>query len=239
MSEWIANVLAAAQPSLALLPAVALVGLFGAVGSCCNMGVIASVAGYSGATSDEAGARNGRIMALTFVGGTVVALTALGIISGLIGQQPGTRLGYWWALFAGLVMIVFGLAALDWLPVQLPAVAKRRTFVGSSRAGAAPFGLALGGGQVPCSSACACNPALVVALGFALQGDHVWGASVMAAYAVGYSLPLGAVLGGMRFGVGRLTKWRDSLLPAFRKVGGIALLGVGFYMLIATGQRGG
>lgn len=233
---WLSELLAGAEPGLAILPAIMLVGLVGAVGSCCNMGVLASVAGFTGSTQTQHDGTKGnlRITAIAFVGGTVVALATLGIITGLIGQTLGNQIGHWWTLAAGLIMVTFGLVALDWLPFRVPTGIDVSRVVGTTRASSAIFGLSLGGGQVACSSACACNPAMLVALAFALQGDVFWSASVMTAYAVGFSLPLGAVLAGMRFGMDTISRWRDYAMPLFRRVGGAVLIGMGFYLLVSA-----
>ena len=60
-------------------------------------------------------------------------------------------------------------------------------------------GLLMGGGVAACSLPC--NPGIFVVLGAAvLQGHSVWGMFLMGAFAVGFSLPLSAVLLGVSLG---------------------------------------
>ena len=50
MQTWIEQMMGVAEPSAVLLPAAFLVGVLGAVSSCCNLGVIGAIAGYSGSS---------------------------------------------------------------------------------------------------------------------------------------------------------------------------------------------
>lgn len=221
--------------AFAALPGMVLVGMGGAVASCCNVGVIGAVAGFTGATATPKSSRNIRVAALAFMFGTIVSLTILGSVTGVIGARVGSSVGYGWALAGGLMMITFGVIALGWLPVKMPASVSglgNRIAGSSGRLGPATFGLAMGGVQSACSTACLCNPAMALALALALQGDAIWGATVMGAYAVGFSLPLVAALTGLQFGLGKLAEKSQAWISRIRKVSGFALIAVGFYMLV-------
>jgi cytochrome c biogenesis protein CcdA len=203
MQEWISQTLQSSTLGLTVLPAALLLGLIGAVTSCCNLAVIAVVAGYSGTESEKRSRRDILVGGLFFMLGAFVALAILGAVTGLISQTVGSTLGVYWKLFAGLAMVLFGLATLRLLPFKLPRLGSASGTMPKGTVKAMVFGFVVGGGITACSACC--NPALFVALGMAtLKGQTAWGAAVMAAFAVGYSLPLGAAVVGLGLGFGKL-----------------------------------
>jgi cytochrome c biogenesis protein CcdA len=231
MQEWITQTLQSPTLGPTVLAAALLLGLIGAVTSCCNWAVIAAVAGYSGMESEKRNRRDILIGGLFFMLGAFVSLAILGALTGLISQTVGAVLGVYWKLFAGLLMIFFGLASLQLLPFRLPRLGSARGTMPRGTIKAMVFGFVVGGGITACSVAC--NPVLFVALGMAtLKGQTAWGAAVMAAFAVGYSLPLGAAVVGLGFGLGKLASLTNKFASAVKLVAGILLIGVGFYLLI-------
>jgi len=93
---------------------------------------------------------------------------------------------------------------------------------------AALGGLFLGGGVAACSLPC--NPGIFIVLGAAvLQGRTIWGMALMAAFAVGFSLPLAAILFGVSFGKASLKAGKAD--AAVRTVAGVVLIGGGLYLL--------
>lgn len=231
MQEWIAQTLQSPTLGPTVLTAALLLGLIGAVTSCCNWAVIAAVAGYSGMESEKRNRRDILIGGLFFMLGAFVALAILGALTGLISQTVGATLGVYWKLFAGLLLVFFGLATLQLLPFRLPKFGSATGVKPEGSVKAMIYGFAIGGGVTACSACC--NPALFVALGMAtLKGQIAWGAAVMAAFAVGYSLPLGAAVVGLGFGLGKLASLTNKFASAVKLVAGILLIGVGFYLLI-------
>ena len=137
-------------------------------------------------------------------------------------------MGKYWKLFAGLVAIIVGLAALKLLPFKLPS----KTVKGKTRPkgflGAAVVGLVMGGGV--CVASLACNPGIYIVLGVAvLQGYTLWGMAIMAAYAVGFSLPLALIMLGVSLGKGVIKAKKTE--TAMRIVFGVLLIVAGFYFL--------
>jgi len=124
-----------------------------------------------------------------------------------------------------------GLVTLNLIP--LPALPKGPA--GSTptkvRSGisAALGGLFLGGGVAACSLPC--NPGIFIVLGASvLQGHTLWGMILMAAFAVGFSLPLSAILFGISFGKSSIKAGKvDAVI---RAVAGVILVGAGFYLLV-------
>jgi len=159
--------------------------------------------------------------------GTIVALVILGSVAGFIGQVAQSVLGKYWKIFAGLIAIFVGLAALNLLPFKL---SQSRTSENKSKPegliGVAVVGFIMGGGVSVCSLAC--NPGIYIVLGVAvLQGYTLWAMAILAAYAVGFSLPLAAIMLGVSFGSSAIKAKNAEV--AIRITGGILLIAAGFY----------
>ena len=168
--------------------------------------------------------------AVSFMLGTSVALVVLGFVAGFVGQSAQALLGTYWKLFAGVIAVVFGLAALGLLPLKLPQIRRKKatSAAGQGILGTLVVGLLLGGGVAACSLPC--NPGIFVVLGAAvLQGHSVWGMLLMAAFALGFSLPLAAILLGVSFGKASIKA--QKVEAVIRVVAGMLLVGVGLYLL--------
>ncbi|MHC4283792.1 MAG: hypothetical protein ACYSWZ_12585 [Planctomycetota bacterium] len=93
---------------------------------------------------------------------------------------------------------------------------------------AALFGLIVGGGIGFCSMPC--NPGIYIVLGVTvLKEFNLWTIAILVAYAIGFSLPLAAIMLGVSFGksIARAKK----TVAAIRIVAGIILIAAGFYFL--------
>jgi len=219
--------------SSAIAPALAFaLGLVSAIASaCCTLPAIGMLIAYSG-TRAATDRRSTFASALWFLLGTTLALVILGFVAGLVGQAAQAFLGRYWKLFAGVVAVLVGLAALKLVP--LPALARKPAAgqVPVTRGGgdAALGGLFLGGGVAACSLPC--NPGIFIVLGAAvLQGRTFWGMVLMAAFAVGFSLPLAAILFGVSFGKASVRAGKaDSMI---RSVAGVLLVTAGLYLLLS------
>lgn len=109
-----------------------------------------------------------------------------------------STLGRYWKLFAGILAIVTGLGALSLLPVNSLGVGRMMSMGWARRGwlGALAFGLVGGGAVSVCSLAC--NPGIYIILGAAmLQGFTLWMVKILVAYALGFALPLGALMLGV------------------------------------------
>lgn len=228
MPEWVRQALESPEFGAWALPAALVLGLVAAVGSCCNVAMLAAVAGYAGSRE---GLRR-RDVALTcacFLVGTVVALALVGALIGQLGQAVGQSLGRWGAVFAGLVTILFGLAALKLLPFRVPELGLPKSWRPEGAVGSAVFGLAAGASSASCAVACS-GPLVPIVLTLAmLRGHGLWGAAILAMFAVGYSVPLTALMLGVSWG--RLTGAAAKATGPIRVVAGVVLLGAGFWLL--------
>ncbi|MCP4453546.1 MAG: hypothetical protein GY809_18965 [Planctomycetes bacterium] len=225
---WSRTVLEQTGFGPAALPLAFVLGLASAIASaCCTLPLLGAIVGYSG-SREESGRRAKLQAALFFMLGIIIALVTLGSVAGLIGQVAQDLMGKYWKVLAGLIAIFVGLAALKLLPFKLPT----RTIEEKSRPkgflGAAVFGLIMGGGI--CVASLACNPGIYIVLGVSvLQGHTWWGIAIMAAYAVGFSLPLTAIMLGVSFGKTAIKAKKTE--TTIRITCGILLLVAGFYFL--------
>ena len=231
MLETITNTLQAAAGGPAALPLSFLLGLVSAVASaCCTLPAIGMLVAYSG-TREVADRRMAVVSACFFMIGTTVALIVLGFVAGFVGQMAQALLGRYWKLFAGALAVILGLAALKLLPLKLPNIIRKREArsAGHGAFGVAVVGVLLGGGVAACSLPC--NPGIFIVLGAAvLQGHALWGMALMTAFALGFSLPLSAILFGVSFGKASIKAQKAD--AAIRVVAGVLLVCSGFYLLL-------
>jgi cytochrome c biogenesis protein CcdA len=230
MLKTITDALQAASMGLAALPLAFLLGLVSAVASaCCTLPAMGVLVAYSG-TRQDANRRTAFTSALWFLIGTTLALIVLGLVAGLVGHTAQAFLGRYWKIFAGVVAVLLGLVTLKWLPIRLPTRVQKDGSASASntKMGAALGGLFLGGGVAACSLPC--NPGIFIVIGVSvLLGQLVWGMVLMAAFAVGFSLPLSAILFGVSFGKASIKMQKVD--AAIRGVAGVLLVGAGLYLL--------
>ncbi len=227
--EWIERIFASPEFGIAALPAAFLLGLMTAVNSACNLGLIAAVAGFSGGQGGVRDRRDAWFTSLFFLAGTTIALTSLGLLVSFFGQFVGANFGRYGQLLAGIAAVFFGLVTLDFLPFRLPSLTLTDRRRPSGFGGAALFGLVVGAASISCTLIC-CGPLLPVVLGVAAaRGQMGWGTLILGMFALGYSLPLAALMLGM--GLGRLTSAFQKAIKPIRIVAGLVLLGAGFWLL--------
>lgn len=228
MQEWINQTLESGTFSLTVLLAAFLLGLVSSiVCACCTLPVLGAIAGYSGARKAN-GHRATLLAALFFMVGTTIATVILGAVAGFIGQVAQSTLGKYWKLFAGLIAILFGLAALKLLPFELPKKTTETRAKPKGLFGAAVFGLVVGGGVGVCSLPC--NPGIFVVLGVViLQGYSLRAVAILVAYAIGFGLPLAAIMLGVSFG--KMMAKAKKVETVIRITAGVLLIAAGFYFL--------
>jgi cytochrome c biogenesis protein CcdA len=86
-------------------------------------------------------------------------------------------------------------------------------------------------GGIVAASSLPCNPGIFIVIGAAvLQGKVFWATLMLAMFAIGFSLPLGAVLLGISLSkVSLAAKGADT---AIRWLAGVVLVVAGFYFMI-------
>ena len=230
MIQWVTETLQSGSSGPAAVPLAFLLGLLSAVTSaCCTLPAMGMLVAYSG-TREDANRQTAFASAISFMIGTTLALIVLGFVAGFVGQAAQALLGRYWKLFAGVIAVLLGLAALKMLPVKLPQFSRKP---GSCSAvpgilGTVGVGLLMGGGVA--ASSLPCNPGIFIVIGASiLMGQIFWGMILMAAFGVGFSLPLGAILFGVAFGKASLKAQKAE--AAIRVIAGVLLVGAGFYLL--------
>ncbi|MHC4361093.1 MAG: cytochrome c biogenesis CcdA family protein [Planctomycetota bacterium] len=173
ITEWAKTLFEQTGFRPAALPLAFLLGLVSAVASaCCTLPVLGAIVGYSG-TQKRSGHRSNLLAALFFMLGTVMALVVLGSVAGFIGQVAQSVLGKYWKIFAGLIAIFVGLAALNLLPFKLSQRgASKNKSKPEGLVGAAVVGFIMGGGVSVCSLAC--NPGIYIVVSCDYVRGFLW-----------------------------------------------------------------
>jgi cytochrome c biogenesis protein CcdA len=230
MLEAITNLLREASMGPVALPLAFLLGLLSAVAStCCTLPVMGMLVAYFG-TREDVNQRTALASAISFMIGTTLALIVLGFIAGFVGQTAQALLGRYWKLLAGVIAVVFGLAALKLLPLKLPQLVRQTDMrsTGQGILGTVIMGLLFGGGVAAASLPC--NPGIFIVIGTSILMGHIlWGMILMAAFGAGFSLPLGAILLGVSFGKASIKMQKAE--TAIRSIAGVLLVCAGFYLL--------
>ena len=228
MLEWIKTTLENPTIGAPVLLAAFLLGVGGAIAStCCTLPVLGAIVGFA-AKDEKRTSRAAWLGAGFFMLGSAVAIIILGMVAGFIGQAAQNVLGGYWKLFAGGMAVVFGLATLGLLPFKLAL--KAPTYVPERRGmmGSAMIGLGIGGLLTVCSVGC--NPGIFGVMAVVvLQGYNLWAVTVLAVYAVGFSLPLALIMVGVS--LGKMAVRAKRVEAVIRFIVGVMLIGVGFYFL--------
>jgi len=217
-----------ASEPLGLVFALVLGVVSAATSACCTLPALGILVGYSGAQANDN--RKAAVKkALFFTLGTIVSLMIIGGIAGFVGQVAQNSLGRYWKVFAGVVAVFLGLAALKLLPFKLSLGKFEGLGKRLGKTGAVLAGLILGG--IVAASSLPCNPGIFIVIGAAiLQGQVIWAVLMLGMFAIGFSLPLGAVLLGVSLSkVSLAAKGADT---AIRWVAGAILVIAGFYFLV-------
>ena len=230
MVNHLVNILqdAANQP-VALLISLLLGAVSAAGSACCTLPTLGILLGYSG-TRAQSDRRAALRFSLTFTLGILLSLIVIGAIAGFVGQVAQQSMGMYWKVFAGFVAIVLGLATLKLIPFRLPAAVQNLVDSRASGVGTTALGVLMGGGVAV--SSLPCNPGIFIVLGAAvLQGEVVWALLLLTAFAIGFSLPLGAILLGVS--LGKTIPLAQKAGDGIRKVSGVILIAAGFYLLLS------
>jgi thiol:disulfide interchange protein DsbD len=185
-----------------------------------------------GAGAGGVSRRRTAVRTVAYVAGLALVYSLLGLVAGLTGSLFGAVSSSPWSYFVmGNLLLIFGLALLDVIPVTAPA--RLRGWAGGQGASstAAVFAMGAGSGLVaaPCGA-----PAFAAVLTFvAATGSAVLGFVYLFVFSLGLTALL--VVVGLASGaaaalpkVGAWTVW-------VRRGGGIVLLGMAQYYFVRMG----
>lgn len=228
----LASLAAPLSESLAQRPLVAVVTLFGAglVTSLtpCVYPMIPITAGLLAGASDQPGATRRRtvLLTLSYVTGLALFYAVLGLIAGLTGSLFGTVSSSPWARGAiAVLLVVFGLAMLDVLPVRLPQ--GLATWAASLRGGSYPAAFLLGATSGVVAAPCGAPAFGVVLTWVATTGSPVMGFVYLFVFSLGMTALLAAV--GIFSGTVALLPRAGRWMVWMKKGAGVVMLGMAGY----------
>jgi cytochrome c biogenesis protein CcdA len=232
MDTWISQVLSNEHASMMILIAVLVMGMLSVFTCACNFAIIGVVAGYSGASPASGKTKMLFWKGFAFLLGTVVSMSLIGALFGFAGKWISDSFGSYWKIAAGLVAIVFGLYSMGWVPFKLPDVSFKPKESQQNVLTAIIFGFAVGGLSAACNSCC--NPFFPVILAASfVKGSAMWGFMMLTTFALGFGIPLAAMIIGVSLGLGKVSNTLSPVVTVVKYIGGIVLVGFGFYLLLS------
>ena len=223
MQEWLGQVLESGNLGLLLLPISFLAGLITAITACCNYPVLGAVAGYAVSRREK----GFKLPLLVCIGFGLSTAGSLAVAGALLGSLQG--FSQYGRIIAGFLAIIFGLTALDLVPFKLPNIQFSNRYQPHGHFGSLIFGLVTGIVSSGSTFTC-CAPLLWLALGTAaVQGKIVFGAIVMAMFALGFTFPVIAVMFGLS--AAKLSNAMSKAAKPIRLTGGVLLIVMGFVLL--------
>lgn len=194
----------------------------------CTYPLIPIVATYIGSKSIEKTRTQCFFLSLAYVIGMSAVYSALGVIAAITGTLFGRiSTSPWSFFFVANIFILLGLNILDVIPIPVisPKDTKRTGILGAFLVGAAS-GLITS----PCTT-----PILgAILIYVASTKDIMWGIVLMFSFSMGMGMLLLLVgtFSGLMSTLPRPGGWMEIL----KKILGLALIGIGEYFLIKTGQ---
>ncbi len=230
IQQWTNGVIESQLNSPLFFIAIFVLGLVAAVGSACNVGVLAAITSYAGSETSSKNKASHLKTGISFLLGNIISLSLVGALTGLISASIGQIVGQYWTIIAGVLVVYLGLSSLNMLPFSLKVGLNLSSKVSKLANKSFLFGLILGGFATACSVGC--SPIFPIILGISyLQGSLLMSWFTLFVFAIGYSIPLGALLVGFGFG---FNKFSDKLLQnkqLISQISGVALVAFGFGLL--------
>lgn len=218
--------------SLAQRPLAAFATMFGAglVTSLtpCVYPMIPITVGLLAGANDQPGASRRRtvLLTLSYVTGVALFYAILGLIAGLTGSLFGTVSSSPWARAAiALLLLVFGLAMLDVLPVRVPQ--RLATWAAGLRGGSYPAAFLLGATSGIVAAPCGAPAFGVVLTWVATTGTPVMGFLYLFVFSLGMTALLAAV--GLASGTVALLPRAGQWMVWIQKAAGVLMLGMAGY----------
>lgn len=218
---------------LAAIGAMFVAGLATSITPCIYPMIPITVGVLGGAGAGERSRARTALYTALYVLGLALVYASLGLLAGLSGTLFGTISSNPWAYFAiGNLLLLFGLAMLDVIPVSAPTrlVEWAGKFGGGSPSGAFLMGATSGLVAAPCGA-----PAFAAVLTFvATTRSGVLGFVYLFVFSLGMTAVLIAVglFSGTLAALPRSGRW----MQVIKKVAGVILLGMAEYYFIQMGK---
>jgi len=231
IQQWTSSIIEGQLNTPLFFIAIFLLGLIAAVGSACNIGVLAAVTSYAGSEAMTKSKTAHIKTGISFLLGNIISLSLLGAITGFISQSIGQVVGQYWTLIAGVLVVYLGLTSLNMLPFNLKIGMNLSNKVSKLANKSFLFGIILGGFATACSVGC--SPIFPIILGTSyLQGSLLASWFTLFVFAIGYSIPLGALLIGFGFGFNKISDRLSKNKKLISQISGISLVILGFGLLL-------
>jgi cytochrome c-type biogenesis protein len=219
-------------------PLAAIVTLFGAglltSLTPCVYPMIPITAGIIGGTAGTSPSRR-RVVALTltYVAGLALLYSVMGLVAGLSGQLFGTVASNPWVRLAtGNLLLIFGLAMLDVIPVAVPQ--RLLTWAGGLQGGTYPAVFVLGATSGIVAAPCGAPAFAAVLTWVAGTGSPILGFAYLFVFSLGMTALLVAV--GLFSGSLALLPKSGVWLTWIKKAGGVILILMAEYYFIEAGK---
>ncbi|UCF19387.1 MAG: sulfite exporter TauE/SafE family protein [Gemmatimonadota bacterium] len=223
--------------SLQSQPLLALALLFGAGVltslTPCIYPMIPITVGVIGGSAGPGGSRARTVrLTLTYVTGLAMFYAVLGLVAGLTGSLFGTVSASPWARLAiGNLLLLFGLAMLDVIPISAPS--RLVAWASGLRGGSLPAAFLLGATSGIVAAPCGAPAFAAVLTWVAGTGSAVLGFLYLFVFSLGMTALL-AVVGIFSGALAALPK-SGSWLIWVKKIAGLILLAVAEYYFIQVG----
>jgi thiol:disulfide interchange protein DsbD len=216
--------------SLSALAVVFVAGVLTSLTPCVYPMIPVTVTFIGGAAGGQR--RRAVSLSVVYVVGLTLVYASLGVITALLGKTFGsfTRSPWIYGAVGGLV-VLFGVAMLDWISIPVPGFFAGVQSQGARRGGhfgAMLMGLAAGFVAAPCTA-----PVLALLLVYvARTRDVLWGGTLLLVFSLGLGLLLMllGIFSGMLASLPRAGSWMVWIKKGF----GIGMLVVGAWFLYET-----
>jgi len=219
-------------------PVLALVSLFGAgvatsAFPCIYPMIPITVGILSGATGGHSSRSRTAGLTLTYAAGLALFYALLGLIAGLTGSLFGTVSASWWARLAiGNLLLVFGLAMLDVIPISAPQ--RLLGWVGGLSGGSYPAVFLLGATSGIVAAPCGAPVFAAVLTWVATTRSGVLGFTYLFVFSLGMTALL--VVVGLFSGTLSTLPRAGAWMAWIKKAAGVILLGMAEYYFIQAGM---
>lgn len=213
------------QPLLAV-PLLFVAGLATSLTPCIYPMIPITAGLLAGSAKAEASRWRAAGLALTYAAGLATLYACMGLLAGMSGQLFGTVGSNPWARFAiGLLLLVFGLAMLDVIPVAAP----ERLLAWASRLGGGSYGsvFLLGATSGVVAAPCGAPAFAAVLTWVATTKSGALGFIYLFAFSLGMSaiLVLVGTFSGTLAALPRAGRWMTWI----KKAGGVILIAMAVY----------